>query len=693
MSVGVLPGSTVFQACEAAGIEIPRFCYHERLLVAGNCRMCLVEIGGSPKPQASCALPVSPGMKVYTDSPLVKKARELVLEFLLLNHPLDCPICDQGGECDRQDESMTFGTDRGRGVGRYGRGVEAKRAVEDRLWNPMVKAIMTRCIHCTRCIRFSSEIAGVADRGTSGRGIQTEVGPYVSKPRATELSGNLIDLCPVGALTAKSYGFKARPWELKSMDTVDPMDGLGSSIRVQSRDQRILRILPRTNDEINQAWLDDKSRFSVDGIQNHRRTEPMMQGGSMTVSPEYAQAARDLLLSQGNPVSFVVSTSRSLEYRSGVLAWSHALRQRGVVSTVEALELPSLVRSRSGQEGHQGGVDGDQRLSRRAFLSQADLVLLVGFNPRVESPLLHARLRESYLRDRVQVMNRGPAVDRSFPVMQLGAMGDRWSQRLEGTHPVSSQLARAQRPMILVGPHAFGHDHNGGEKGRALGSFDTRQSRSDRRVREGRVQKGWQVRHVIHPTSSSAAASRWGRPAFQGWTPGSVVVTRGREEADLVRYGVDLPPFVPEDSQGRKGRVYMGAYQDTREQLADLSRPMPTIYEREGHLINTEGRIQRLVPSMGSEQETSRRPWLSWFGSLGSHTNEDEWRWTSVSSLVALGWDRWGRSARLPGYVGLSSRMAVPGVHDYYVETHATSRRSERMALASVALTRYSNYL
>src|SRR6201999_1343919 len=257
-------GSSVIQACEAAGVEIPRFCYHERLGIAGNCRMCLVEVSpGPPKPQASCALPVAENMIVKTDTPMVKKAREGVMEFLLINHPLDCPICDQGGECDLQDEAVSYGRD-------YSRYDEGKRAVGQPDWGPLVKTTMTRCIHCTRCIRFTTEVAGVAELGATARGESMQVGTYVQKALSSELSGNIIDLCPVGALTSKPYAFTARPWELRKTDSVDVFDAVGTNIRIDARGAEVLRVLPRVNDDVNEEWLGDKSRFSVDGLKRRR---------------------------------------------------------------------------------------------------------------------------------------------------------------------------------------------------------------------------------------------------------------------------------------------------------------------------------------------------------------------------------------------------------------------------------------
>ncbi|MCX8231917.1 MAG: NADH-quinone oxidoreductase subunit NuoG, partial [Alphaproteobacteria bacterium] len=281
--ITVQDGLTVLQACEEVGAEVPRFCYHDRLSIAGNCRMCLVEMGKSPKPIASCAMPVANGMVINTNTPTVKKAREGVMEFLLINHPLDCPICDQGGECDLQDQAMAFGRDRNRFQ-------ENKRAVKDKDLGPLVKTIMTRCIHCTRCIRFATEVAGVEEIGAIGRGEEMEVGTYVEKALTSELSGNIIDLCPVGALTSKPYSFSARPWELRKTETVDVMDAVGSNIRVDARGREVMRVLPRLNEEVNEEWISDKTRFACDGLQHGRLDKPYVRQNGKLVAVNWGQA-------------------------------------------------------------------------------------------------------------------------------------------------------------------------------------------------------------------------------------------------------------------------------------------------------------------------------------------------------------------------------------------------------------------
>src|SRR6202051_3141319 len=283
VEIEVPAGITVLQACEMAGVEIPRFCYHERLSIAGNCRMCLVEQEKAPKPIASCAMPAMDNMVIKTNTPMVQKARKGVMEFLLINHPLDCPICDQGGECDLQDQAMGYGFDRSRFH-------ENKRAVPDKELGPLVKTSMNRCIHCTRCIRFATEIAGVEELGATGRGESMEIGTYVEKALTSELSGNIIDLCPVGALTSKPYAFVARPWELRKTESVDVLDAVGSNIRVDARDGQVLRVLPRLNEDVNEEWISDKTRFAVDGLTRRRLDRPYIRRGGKLVEVDSAEA-------------------------------------------------------------------------------------------------------------------------------------------------------------------------------------------------------------------------------------------------------------------------------------------------------------------------------------------------------------------------------------------------------------------
>merc|ERR1719424_781976 len=396
--VQIESGSSILQACESVGINIPRFCFHERLSVAGNCRMCLVEIEKSPKPVASCAFPTMPNMKIFTNSPMVKKAREGVMEFLLMNHPLDCPICDQGGECDLQDQSMVFGSDRSRYY-------EDKRGTMDKNLGPLVKTVMTRCIHCTRCVRFSQEVAGVPMLGAVGRGNAMEIGTYVEAALSSEMSGNVVDLCPVGVLTNKPYAFTARSWELRSTPSVDVLDGCGAHIKVDSRVGEVIRILPRLNEAINEEWISDKTRYAVDGLKRQRLDAPMLR-----------------INGQLAPVSWADALTAAADALGGVPA-AQVGAFAGPLVEVEALvclkELLNSIGSTSTTSTAAGGQSADLRASyllnsTLAGIEAADALLMVGTNPRVEAPLLNSRLRRMVMHADLPVGVVGPAAELTY---------------------------------------------------------------------------------------------------------------------------------------------------------------------------------------------------------------------------------------------------------------------------------------
>jgi len=441
IEVIVEKGSTVLQACEAIGIEIPRFCYHERLGVAGNCRMCLVEIAKTPKPVSSCTMPTMPGMVIFTDTPMVKKAREAVLEFLLINHPLDCAVCDQGGECDLQDQSLAFGSDRSRFY-------ETKRSVEDKDWGPLIKTVMTRCIHCTRCIRFATEIAGVEVIGTTGRGTDMEVGTYIKQVFNSELSGNVIDLCPVGALTSKPYAFVSRPWELRSTHTIDTTDGLGSHLRIDSRGTEILRVLPRFSKEINEEWITDKARFSFDGLEIQRLTTPLIREGTSFKPVKWEEA-----------FSYIQTRLKSLDGHAmhGVLGQS--------TDSETAFVLRKFLQSVGSSSYHlhdcPGGIDHSSRDQyslnpRLVDIPKTDLCLLLGIDTRFEASLLNLRLRKRYLEGSYKVASIGPAFDATYPIEHLGTSLKTLVDIVEGKSPFCKDLYRAKNPIIICGTSLTG---------------------------------------------------------------------------------------------------------------------------------------------------------------------------------------------------------------------------------------------
>eukprot|EP00879_Flechtneria_rotunda_P019257 GHRR01020224.1.p1 GENE.GHRR01020224.1~~GHRR01020224.1.p1 ORF type:complete len:491 (+),score=161.24 GHRR01020224.1:176-1648(+) len=433
--VQIAKGSTVLQACDAAGVDIPRFCYHHRLSIAGNCRMCLVEVEKSPKPVASCAMPAGPGMKVKTDTPLVKKAREGVMEFLLINHPLDCPICDQGGECDLQDQAMTFGSDRSRFT-------EVKRVVNDKNLGPLVKTVMTRCIHCTRCVRFSKEVAGVQDMGVTGRGRDSEIGTYVERLLVSELSGNVIDLCPVGALTSKPAAFTARSWELKTTESIDVSDALGANIKVDSRGVEVMRIVPRLNEAVNEEWISDKARFQYDALRRQRLNTPMVKGPNGLRQATWAEALQAVAkAAKGLGPNQFKAIAGKLADAESMIALKDLANRLG-----------------SGNTWHEGGFPDMPADIRSTYvanttvmgLEQADVILLIGTNPRVESPVYNARIRKSWL-DGAQVGLIGEAVDLTYKYNHLGSDAAAISKLAAGG-PFLEQLKAAKNPVVIVGP-------------------------------------------------------------------------------------------------------------------------------------------------------------------------------------------------------------------------------------------------
>src|SRR6187431_2832033 len=445
----VEPGTTILQACEMAGAEIPRFCYHERLSIAGNCRMCLVEVVGNPKPVASCAMGVndlppnrdgSPKV-INTRTPMVRKAREGVMEFLLINHPLDCPICDQGGECDLQDQAMAFGVD----SSRYH---ENKRAVEDKYIGPLVKTVMNRCIHCTRCVRFTTEVAGISELGLIGRGEDAEITTYLEQAMTSELQGNVVDLCPVGALTSKPFAFTARPWELNKTESIDVMDAVGSAIRIDARGREVMRILPRVNDEVNEEWISDKTRHVVDGLRTQRLDQPYVRVNGRLIPATWAQAFEVI----------GAKVKAAKPERVGAIA--------GELAAVEEMYALKDLMTRLGSKNLDAGQDGaafNPEWGRATYLfnatiagtERADALLIVGSNPRREGAVLNARIRKRWRAGKFPIALIGERADLTYPYDYLGAGPDTLAELVAGKHSFAETLKKAEHPLIIVGAGAL----------------------------------------------------------------------------------------------------------------------------------------------------------------------------------------------------------------------------------------------
>src|SRR3990167_6779615 len=436
--IEVPAGTSILQASEILGYEIPRFCYHDRLSVPANCRMCLVEVKGAPKPVASCAMACGENMEVFTDSPQVKKSRHGVMEMMLINHPLDCPICDQGGECDLQDQAFGYGFDRSRYT-------EDKRAKTDPELGPLVKTVMTRCIQCTRCVRFSEEIAGVADLGMMNRGEDAEITTFIEKAIASELSGNLVDVCPVGALTSKPYAFTARPWELRKTESIDVHDAVGSNIRIDARGNEVMRVLPRLNEDVNEEWISDKTRFAHDGLKRARLDKPFVRdaatGALRAASWDEAFAVVTQKLSS-TPANKIAAMVGALNDTESMLALKDLMVSLGVKNM--DCRTDGTLFDTSNRAGYLFN-------STISGIEQADAILLIGTNPRWEAPLVNARIRKSFVSKRVKVGVIGEQRDLTYPTTYIGA----GPESLNGNHAFFEILKNAERPLMIVGQGAF----------------------------------------------------------------------------------------------------------------------------------------------------------------------------------------------------------------------------------------------
>ncbi|HET9336658.1 MAG TPA: NADH-quinone oxidoreductase subunit NuoG [Sphingomicrobium sp.] len=654
VEIEVPQGATVLQACELAGKEIPRFCYHERLSIAGNCRMCLVEVApGPPKPQASCALPAAEGQAIRTDTPMVKKAREGVMEFLLINHPLDCPICDQGGECDLQDQAMAYG----RGHSRFD---ENKRAVDDKYFGPIVKTSMNRCIQCTRCVRFAEEVAGTPEIGMVFRGEDAQITTYLENAFHSELAGNLVDLCPVGALLSKPYSFEARPWELRKVPGIDVMDAVGTNIRMDVRQRQVMRILPRINDAVNEEWAHDKTRHHVDALVRNRLDRPWVRVKGKLQEASWSEALEVFAKQFKKAGSKVAAIAGDLLDAETMYAAKALLAGAG--STL--------------LEGRQTGLDYDvSSLSAVRFntpiaeLENADVVLLVGSNVRWEAPLVNTRLRKAVRRG-ARVFAIGPEVDLTYKVEWLG---DDLSLLGKLPKEAADAIAKANKPVMIVGPGALG----AGALGAALaasGPF---------------IKDGWNGFNVLHTAAARMAglllgyAQKGGIADIEKAKP-ELVILLGADEVSADRF---------------KGafKVYVGHHGDAGAKQADLVLPGATYAEKHGTYVNIEGRVQRsergaFPPGDAREDWTIFRALSDLVGKPLPFDRFDQLRAAMIAEVPALGqdgiidmpWSPPKLDARASGGVNYP-------IKDFYL-TNAICRASPTMRRCSDELVHGATY-
>ncbi|KAI1619498.1 NADH-ubiquinone oxidoreductase 78 kDa subunit, mitochondrial, variant [Exophiala viscosa] len=564
--ISIEAGSALIQACEKAGVTIPRFCYHEKLLIAGNCRMCLVEVERVPKPVASCAWPVQPGMVVKTDSPMTHKAREGIMEFLLANHPLDCPICDQGGQCDLQDQSMRYGADRGRF-----HEVTGKRAVEDKNIGPLVKTSMNRCIHCTRCIRFANEIAGAPELGSTGRGNGMEIGTYLEKNLDTELSGNVVDLCPVGALLTKPGAFSYRPWELTKFESIDVSNAMGANIRVDARGVEVKRILPRLNDDINEEWIDDKQRFSLDGLKTQRLTTPLVRKDDKFLPATWEQVLTE--------IGYAWRTLKPAENEFKAIA-GHLTE---VESLVAMKDLANRLNSENLALDQPGGsspiahgidVRPNYLFNSKIFgVEDADTMLIIGSNPRWEAAVLNARIRKQWMRAPLEIGYIGEDFKSTFKYDNLGKDAAAVKKALSGDF--GKKLSSAKRPMIILGSVVAEHP-DAAAIYEAVGSFVDKNQANFNTAE-------WQGYNVLQRAASRAGAYEVGFT-----TPSKKVAETKPKIVWLLGADEITEADIPKDAFV----IYQGHHGDAGAQLADVVLPAAAYTEKSGTYVNTEGRVQ-----------------------------------------------------------------------------------------------------
>ncbi len=562
IEVEVDEGLTVLQACEKAGVEIPRFCYHEKLSIAGNCRMCLVEMEKSPKPIASCAMPAAEGMVIKTNTPKIEKSRKGVMEFLLANHPLDCPVCDQGGECDLQDQSMFYGIDKSRFK-------ENKRAVPDKNMGPLIKTQMTRCIHCTRCIRFATEIAGVPELGAIGRGEDMQITTYLEKSIQSELSGNVIDLCPVGALTSKPYVFEARPWELKKTETIDVMDAVGSNIRVDTYDWEVKRILPIINEDINEEWISDKTRYACDGLLSQRLDTPYIRYNNKFEKASWDEVFKIIKSKiQNTDKAKIAGFIGDLINMEASYIFKEFLERTIDTKNYESRSSDMFIDS-SKRENYlfNSTING---------IEQSDLILLVGTNPRFEATMLNARIRKAYIKNKVKIVSLNDVGDLTYPYKSLDGKTQTIKDIFENKNELTKEIIEAQKPMII-----FGESFLKSKSAKFLFS-----SFKNFLLSNNKFTDDWSPLNFL-PSDAATVGS----------LDLDIIDKKNELIKSLNEHKFDLVFLMGQDNLkfNKKNEfiIYVGSHGDNGAELADIILPGAAYTEQSGHYTNLEGKVQK----------------------------------------------------------------------------------------------------
>ena len=565
IDIEVEDGLTVLQACEQAGAEIPRFCYHEKLSIAGNCRMCLVEMEKSPKPIASCAMPAAEGMIIKTNTEKVEKARKGVMEFLLANHPLDCPVCDQGGECDLQDQSMFYGIDKSRFK-------ENKRYVPEKYMGPLIKTQMTRCIHCTRCIRFATEVAGVPELGAIGRGENMEITTYLEKSMESEMSANVIDLCPVGALTSKPYVFEARPWELKKTETIDVMDAVGSNIRVDTYDWEVKRVLPRINEEINEEWISDKTRYACDGLKNQRLDKPLIKNNGNFEETSWQNVYKKILekISKSSPDKIVGLTGDMTNMETMFIC------KRLFEKTLNSKFLDS--RSKNTYVNFENRCNYIFN-STIEGIEETDLLLLIGTNPRFEATILNSRIRKSYLKNKTKIFSLENIGDLTYPYKVLENDIEVINKIIKNEHELSDKIISSKKPIIILGQSIL-NSNNGAyvfeELKKYLKSIN-------------KINDNWNSLNILPINASDVGAHDLGIFSSNDGSNKTLKKIQDNDSEIIFLIGQDNLKF----KKNNEFIIYIGSHGDRGAEIADIILPGAAYTEQDGYFTNLEGKLQK----------------------------------------------------------------------------------------------------
>ena len=579
--IEVEEGLTILQACEKAGVEIPRFCYHEKLSIAGNCRMCLVEIEKSPKPVASCAMPAADGMNIKTNTAFVEKARKGVMEFLLANHPLDCPVCDQGGECDLQDQSMFYGVDKSRYK-------ENKREVPEKNMGPLIKTQMTRCIHCTRCIRFATEIAGVEELGAIGRGEDMEITTYLEQSMQSELSANVVDLCPVGALTSKPYVFEARPWELKKTESIDVMDAIGSNIRVDTYGWEVKRILPRINEDINEEWISDKTRYACDGLLNQRLDTPYIRYNNKFEKASW------------NEVFNIIKSKFKNTNKEKICGISGDLVNMETLYIFKEFFNKTLGSNNIESRSDHVYLNPEKREnylfnSSINSIEESDFIFLLGSNPRYEATILNARIRKSYLQNKTKIISLSNVGDLTYPYESLNGEIENIKNITEDNHKISKLIKEAKKPLIIFGQSAL-------KSSSAKYVFESIKSFLDK---NNKIANEWNSLNIISENASTVGSFDLGLYKTED---GSNEVLK-----DLENNKFEIVYLLGQDSLKFKKLnefiIYQGSHGDRGAEMADIILPGAAYTEQDGYFTNLEGKLQKAYKA-SYPPEKAKEDWL-----------------------------------------------------------------------------------